>query len=73
MNPWVQTIITVVTSIFASSGLWALVTTIVQNRKTKDNALHLMVRGLAHAKIVEIGSRFIKQGWITIDLSLIHI
>ena len=67
MNPWVQTIIAVVTSIFASSGLWALVTALVQNRKAKDDALHLMVRGLAHAKIVEIGTRFIKQGWITLD------
>jgi len=67
MNQWVQTIIAVVTSIFASSGLWALVAAIVQNHKTKDDALHLMVRGLAHAKIVEIGTGFIKQGWITID------
>lgn len=74
MNPWVQTIVTVVCSVFASSGLWAFVTTVINNRKKKDDsederieAIEKMVRGLAHDKIVEVGKRYLEQGRITLD------
>lgn len=74
MNPWVQTIVTVVCSVFASSGLWAFVTTVINNRKKKDDsederikATEKMVRGLAHAKIVEVGKRYLEQNRITLD------
>lgn len=74
MNPWVQTIVTVVCSVFASSGLWAFVTTVINNRKKKDDSederikdVEKMVRGLAHAKIVEVGKCYLEQGRITLD------
>lgn len=74
MNPWVQTIVTVVCSVFASSGLWAFVTTVINNRKKKDDSederiesIEKMVRGLAHAKIVEVGKRYLEHGRITLD------
>lgn len=74
MNPWVQTIVTVVCSVFASSGLWAFVTTVINNRKKKDDsederikAIEKMVQGLAHAKIVEVGKHYLEQGHITLD------
>lgn len=74
MNPWVQTIVTVVCSVFASSGLWAFISTVINNKKKRDNsederikAIENMVRGLAHAKIVEIGKRYLEQGRITLD------
>ena len=74
MNPWVQTIVTVVCSVFASSGLWAFVTTVINNRKKKDDsederieAIEKMVRGLAHAKIVEVGKHYLEQNRITLD------
>lgn len=74
MNPWVQTIVTVVCSVFASSGLWAFVTTVINNRKKKDDSederiegIEKMVRGLAHAKIVEVGKRYLEQNRITLD------
>lgn len=74
MNPWVQTIVTVVCSVFASSGLWAFVTTVINNRKKKDDSedkrikdVEKMVRGLAHDKIVEVGKSYLEQGRITLD------
>lgn len=74
MNPWVQTIVTIVGSVFASSGLWAFVSMLIQHKHDKDEAedqtnvaLSNMVRGLAHAKIVEVGTRFLKKGYVTFD------
>lgn len=74
MNPWVQTIVTVVSSVLASSGLWAFFTSAMQARDRaelekdeSERALANMVRGLAHAKIVEIGTRFLEQGYVTLD------
>ena len=74
MNPWVQTIVTVVCSVFASSGLWAFITTVIDNRKKKDDSkdervksIEKMVRGLAHAKIVEVGKYYLEQSRITLD------
>lgn len=74
MNPWVQTIVTVVCAVFASSGFWAVVTMMIQKKGKaeqekceSERALSNMVRGLAHAKIVERGEHYIMQGYITID------
>lgn len=74
MEPWVQTIVTVVCSVFASSGLWAFITTVINNKKKNDSAerqeidaLTNMVKGLGHAKIVEIGTRYLERGYVTVD------
>lgn len=74
MNPWVQTIVTVVCSVFASSGFWAVITIMIQKKDKEEQekseserALANMVRGLAHAKIVELGTHFLKQGCVTLD------
>lgn len=74
MNTWVQTIVTVVCSVFASSGLWAFVATVIDNRKKKVDSederievIEKMVRGLAHAKIIEVGKHYLEQSRITLD------
>lgn len=74
MSLWVQTIVTIVCSVFASSGFWAVVTIVIQKKdkeeqekRESEQALSNMVRGLAHAKIIELGEHYIVQGYVTID------
>ena len=67
MSPWAQTMVTIVCSVFASSGLWAFILAVWQSRRKKNDAESRMVRGLAHAKIIEVGSVYIKQGYISLD------
>lgn len=74
MNPWVQTIVTVICAVFASSGFWAVITIMIQKKDKEEaekseseRALADMVRGLAHAKLVELGTHFLKQGYVTLD------
>lgn len=57
---WIETLITIVGSVFASSGLWAL---ILYKAKQKDTGIQL-TRGMAHYQIIEEGQKFIDRGWI---------
>lgn len=63
VNPFVQTLVTVICSVFASSGLWAL----IQKRVDKNDARTRMIKGLGHSQIVEFGMIYINRGWITKD------
>ena len=58
---WIETLITIAGSVFASSGLW---TWILYKAKQKDTGI-LMTRGMAHYRIIEEGQKFIDRGWIT--------
>lgn len=58
---WIEMLITIIGSVFASSGLWTL---ILYKEKQKDIGL-LMTRGMAHYHIIEEGQKFIDRGWIT--------
>ena len=60
---WVQMIVTVVCSVVASSGFWAL----VQNRMNKHDANTRLLIGLAHDRICYLGLKYIKRGYITQD------
>ena len=61
MEPWVQTFLTIIGSVLASSGFWAFM-----NRKTeRSNARDDILIGLAHAKIMELGVAYIERGWVT--------
>lgn len=63
MDPWFQIIITIITSVFASSGFWAF----LQKRASKnDNKTKLLI-GLAHDRICSLGEEYIEQGYITTD------
>lgn len=63
VNPFVQTLVTVICSVFASSGLWAF----LSKKFDKNNAERKMIKGLGHSKIMETGMVYINRGWITKD------
>lgn len=53
----------VLTSVLASSGLWAYMTKRLEKRDTKTE----MLVGLAHDRITYLGMQYIERGWITSD------
>lgn len=64
MDTIMQMIVTVVCSILASSGVWAIIGKIMDK---KDNKTKLLL-GLAHDRILWIGMSYIRRGeWITQD------
>lgn len=56
-----QVIITVFTSILASSGLWAF----ISGRLDKNNAERELLVGIGHIQLVFFGMQYIERGWIT--------
>lgn len=63
MEPWMQMLLTIISSVLASSGLWAYVT----KRTEKKDVKTQMLIGLGHDRIVYLGMRYIERGWITKD------
>lgn len=61
MEPWVQTMLTIVGSVVASSGFWAF----VQSRANRNDSKTKLLVGLAHDIIVSKGMQYIERGWIT--------
>ena len=58
-----QVLIAVITSVFASSGLWAF----IQSRRDKKDARNELLVGLAHDRIISLGMSYIERGEITRD------
>lgn len=63
MNDLTQIIITIVSSVLASSAFWAFVT----KRLDKKDVRNKMLVGLAHDRIMYLGMIYIERGWITQD------
>ena len=63
MEPWQQIVLTVFTSVLASSGLWAFVTKTMDKKDAKTRVLI----GLGHDRIVHLGLIYIERGYITRD------
>ena len=63
MEDWLQTALTVIASVGASSGFWAW----LQKRDTKKSATTRLLLGLAHDRIIFLGMSYIDRGWITKD------
>lgn len=63
METWFQIIITVFSSVLASSGLWAY---IMRKAEQKDSKTEMLI-GLGHDRIVYLGMVYIERGWITQD------
>lgn len=63
MEPWVQTILTIFSSVLASSGLWAY----IQKRSEQKDATKEMLVGLGHDRIMYLGMSYIDRGYITQD------
>lgn len=55
--------ITVLVSVLASSGFWAY----IQSRRDKKDAKTQLILGLAHDRILSLGTTYVKRGWITTD------
>lgn len=63
MEFWSQIILTIFTSVLASSGLWAFLNT----RFDKKDAEREILIGIGHIEIVFFGMKYIERGWITQD------
>ena len=63
MDPWLQTLVAVVTSVIASSGFW---TYLQKKSEKKDSKTELLI-GLAHNEIMKSGMEYIERGWLTQD------
>lgn len=63
MSPWVELLVTIVCSIFASSGLWAF----LQKRKDRKDGKTKLLIGLAHDRIMQSAVYYIDRGSITAD------
>ena len=63
MESWAQYVLTIVTSVLASSGFWAYFQT---KREKKDSKTELLI-GLAHNEIMNLGMKYIERGYITQD------
>ena len=63
MEPWIQIILTLVTTLIASTGFWTYVTKQMNSKDVKTD----MLKGLGHDRIVSLGSKYIERGWINVD------
>lgn len=63
MEPWLQIVLAVFSSVLASSGLWAY---LMKKSEKKDVKTEMLI-GLAHDRIVYLGMKYIERGYITQD------
>lgn len=63
METWLQVLLTVFSSVLASSGLWAY----MAKRTEKKDVKTQMLIGLGHDRIMYLGTVYIERGWITTD------
>lgn len=64
MDPIIQTLVTILCSIIASSGLWAY----VSKKADKKDVRTQMLIGLAHDRILSLGMQYLERSdWITRD------
>lgn len=59
----IQSIITVLCAVIASSGFWAW----LQKKDDKKDLQSQMLIGLAHDRIVYLGMEYVERGWILKD------
>lgn len=53
-------VITIISSVLASSGLWALISTCVSKKDARTQVLI----GLGHDRIIFLGMSYLERGWI---------
>lgn len=58
-----QIILTIITSLLASSGLWAF----LGSRLERNSAERELIVGIGHIEIAFFGMQFLERGWITQD------
>lgn len=62
-NVGVTLVVTVLTSVLASSGLWAFISKNTDNKSAETR----MLLGLAHDRIISLGLKYIERRYITAD------
>ena len=62
-----ELIFTLFGAIFTSTGFWAFITTLINNRKSKVSNETKLLKGIAHDRICSLGEKYIQQGWLTRD------
>ena len=63
MEQWFQILLTIFSSVLASSGLWAYITKRLEKKDVKTE----MLIGLGHDRIMYWGMAYIERGYITSD------
>lgn len=61
MEPQFQILLTVFSSVLASSGLWAYITKRLDKKDVKSE----MLLGLGHDRIMYLGMSYIERGYVT--------
>ena len=68
MDSWLQMAVTVLCSVFASSGFWAYMVARRDKKREerdKNNVNARMTMGLGHDRIIYLCEKYIDRGWIT--------
>lgn len=60
---WAQVLTSVLIALIGSTGLWSYISAV---RSKKDAKTRLLI-GLAHDRIIYLGTRYIERGYITAD------
>lgn len=63
MPAWLQTVLTIIGAVLASSGFWAW----IQKRTDKKDVRTRMLVGLGHDRIMYLSMKYIERGYITHD------
>lgn len=58
-----QIILTIVTALLASSGLWAF----LGKKLERNNSERELLVGIGHVELIFFGMQYIERGWITRD------
>ena len=60
---WAQVLTSVLIALISSTGLWSF----IANRRNKHDAKTRLLIGLAHDRIIYLGTTYIDRGYITTD------
>lgn len=67
---WIQSAVTIIGAVLASSGFWAFMQKRQEHKATKNKQTTIetqMLIGLAHDRITYLGMTYIERGYITQD------
>ncbi len=70
MNSLIQTVLTILCAVLASSGFWAFMQKKAERKAAENKQMNTetqMLIGLAHDRIVYLGMHYIERGYITQD------
>ena len=56
-----EALVTILVSVLASSGVWAVVLKVMDKKDVKSE----MLIGLGHDRIIFLGEKYVQRGWIT--------